>query len=92
MLLTFKAIYGHATQYVCALTKQKTSVYSLRSNQTINLVVPNTKRKTMGDRAFAIAGPKMWNALPQDIKLCSGFETFKSKLKAYLFDSFLGQC
>jgi len=48
----------------------------------------NTRRSTIGDRAFAVAGPRAWNSLglPSDIRTStSSFNTFKKHLKSYLF-------
>ena len=42
-----------------------------------------------GNRAFARAGPKVWNILPQRIRVESDQAKFKSALKTYLFDSFI---
>ena len=40
---------------------------SLRSTGTNRLLVPSVKRSTVGSRAFPVAGPKTWNALPEDV-------------------------
>jgi len=51
-----------------------------------DLVVPSTRRSTIGDRAFAVAGPRAWNSLPYDIRTSTqSFDTFKKHLKSYLF-------
>ena len=42
-------------------------------------------KKTFGDRAFAKAGLFLWNELPADIREASTVETFKSRLKTFLF-------
>jgi len=39
--------------------------------------VQATCRSSFGDRAFAIAGPRAWNSLPQFITECSSPVTFK---------------
>ena len=41
--------------------------------------------KNAGDRAFSYIAPRLWNGLPEDIKLSKTLENFKSKLKTYLF-------
>ena len=41
--------------------------------------------KTYGDRAFSIAGPKLWNDLPLEIRKCASVATFKQSLKTFLF-------
>ena len=40
------------------------------SNKT--LAVPRT-RTTLGDRSFAVAGPRVWNSLPVAIRLITGY-------------------
>jgi len=39
----------------------------LRSASSLQLDVSRTHRRTVGDRAFAAAGPTLWNSLPYDI-------------------------
>ena len=39
-----------------------------------------------GDRPFVVAAPKLWNALPPDIRNEQNTNHFKQKLKTYLFD------
>ena len=58
---------------------------SLRSASQKLLVVHRTNMKTYGDRAFSIAGPKLWNQLPLSIRELSSIDSFKKSLKTYLF-------
>ena len=62
-----------------------TPVRSLRSSTQRMLVVPRTKLKTFGDRAFSVASPSVWNYLPSDIKDSGSLYLFKNKLKTHLF-------
>ena len=62
-----------------------TSRRLLRSTSSSALVVPVTRRTTIGDRAFAVAGPRAWNSLPQFVIDCSSPGTFRKYLKTYLF-------
>jgi len=39
----------------------------LRSGDTNRLMVPSVRRSTVGDRAFTVAGPRVWNTLPEEI-------------------------
>ena len=34
------------------------------SVSSVDLIMPPTRRSTMGDRAFAVARPPAWNSLP----------------------------
>ena len=36
---------------------------------TAEVLVPATRHSTIGDRAFAVAGPRTWNNLPVDLRL-----------------------
>ena len=51
----------------------------------LDLVVPATRRLTMGDRAFAVAGPRAWNKLPDSARQSSSLDVFKRLLKTHLF-------
>ena len=39
----------------------------------------------MGDRAISVCGPKLWNALPKDMRVQVCSDKFKKKLKTFLF-------
>ena len=67
LLLVYKALHANAPPYISDLLIPKHS-YSLRSNEQNLLIVPKTMRKTFGERAFAKAGPFLWNELPADIR------------------------
>ena len=48
-------------------------------------VVPKTKCKTFGDRAFYKAGPDLWNHLPLSLRNTNDLQKFKKDLKTHLF-------
>ena len=88
IFLTFKAIHGLASKYICDLISVKPkSKYSLRSNNELLLKPPAGKTLiTLGDRAFAAAAPKLWNLLPRELRDIVSLSKFKSELKTYLFN------
>ena len=47
------------------------------------LVVPVTEGKTFGDRAFAVARPRVWNSLPFSVRNNASIESFKRNLKTF---------
>ena len=57
----------------------------LRSASTDRLYVPTCRLSTVGDRAFPVAGAKVWNGLPSDVASTSSLAVFKNRLKTYLF-------
>ena len=38
-----------------------------------------------GERSFSVAGPKLWNLLPTDLRLEEDTDEFKKQLKTFLF-------
>ena len=42
-------------------------------------------KKTLGDRAFSAAAPKLWNGLPSQIRNEPNFNRFKGLLKTHFF-------
>ena len=42
-------------------------------------------KRTLGDRSFRAAALKIWNKLPDDIKVSQKLDTFKRKLKTHYF-------
>ena len=62
-VLAHKCIYGNAPGYLRGLVKVKrTSRYNLRSDRGMLLEDYSARlKKTLGDRAFKTAAPKIWN-------------------------------
>ena len=50
-----------------------------------NRAQPPLTKKTLGDRAFENAAPKVWNRLPLEIRQCQSLNIFKVLLKTHLF-------
>jgi len=81
-----KCLIGRAPAYLAEYC-HKASIRrpGTRSADTSMLEVPRT-RTALGDRSFAIAGPRIWNNLPpsiRDLTLSAG--TFATLPKIYLF-------
>lgn len=88
--LVHKCIYGKAPQYLKELIKAKQIKRAgLRSGNISNLLeVPRCSRKTYASRSFSVAGPTLWNSLPEKLRGISDFDTFKHSLKTFLFSQF----
>ena len=67
-------------------TRERTN-YNLRSSSQLLLQPYNVTKtkKTLGDRAFQVASPGLWNSLPNDIRNAKTMDVFKSLVKTYLF-------
>ena len=89
LLISFKAIHGLAPIYISELISIRdvsSSRYCLRLTNSLTLNYPALKfRKTLGDRSFFMAAPKLWNELPSDIRDLNSINKFKTEIKTYLF-------
>ncbi len=83
LMLTYKALHGLAPQYLSALLTLYTPKRLLRSSQAGLLVVPQTRLRSVGDRAFSSYAPRLWNALPLQIREAHNLSIFKSYLKTH---------
>ena len=68
LLFVYKVLHGLAPAYICDLLAHSSTSRSLRSDSQLRLKVPRSNLVTKGDRAFAVAGPNLWNKLPLNIK------------------------
>ena len=68
---------------------QQPSSYHLRHNDNARLLErPSVKtKKTLGDRAFQVAAPFLWNKLPRSLPKATNLESFKTLIfiKTFLF-------
>ena len=63
----YRCLHGTGPAYLADSLHLAADVDShrrLRSADGLTLVVPATRRSTLGDRAFPVAGARAWNALP----------------------------
>jgi len=84
-----RCLQGRAPQYLincCHPTSDVASRQRLRSSSRHHLVVPRHRHSTLGRRAFSVAGPMAWNALPDDLRDPSlSADNFRKRLKTHLF-------
>lgn len=87
LCIVFKCLNNQGPKYLCdLLAEQPQRRENMRSSNKIKqLIVPRTTRKTFADRSFSVAGPKLWNDLPDTVKQCQTYEEFKKRLKMHLF-------
>ena len=86
LLTTYKSLHNLAPSYLSALLVPHAPSRALRSSDAGLLVVPKKVRlKTWGDRAFSVAAPSLWNALPKPIRDAPTLPAFKTALKTHLF-------
>ena len=75
LLLVFRAQHGLAPPYITDLLEQR-ATRVLRSTSNNDFYV-TPSRSRYGDRMFAVAGPRLWNSLPAEMKKTCWLVTFK---------------
>ena len=85
----YKAIHGLAPPYLKELFVPVSSVSALSRNRSASrgdfIVPPATRNTTYRQRSFAVAGPTWWNYFSLQIRNSSCMQTFRSRLKTFLF-------
>ena len=85
--MAYKSQHKLAPNYIAELiTPSQTQRQGQRSSSRSTMVVPRHRNK-YAERAFAVAGPSVWNSLPQDVCQAPTLTTFRKHLKTYLFDT-----
>ena len=77
LLLVFKSLHGQCSKNLGVKFK------SFNGRPLLETKAVNTK---YGKRTFSYTGPKLWNALPLDIREENNIEKFKQKVKTLLFE------
>ena len=85
----YRCFHGQAPRYLADHLITSSDVASrlrLRSANRHQLIVPRCRLNTYGRRAFSIAGPMVWNSLPDEVRdPACGSDSFKQFLKTILF-------
>lgn len=84
LLLAYKSLNNQGPLYMKDMLIPYKPSRTLRSS-TESLLQQPKSRTAYGDRAFSVAAPRLWNALPCDIRNCKTTLSFKSALKTFLF-------
>ena len=87
-VLVYRCLHGSAPEYLASKLQRVSNIgtrQGLRSASTTSLVVPRTKRVTIGDRSFPVAASSIWNSLPESIRSSSSLPVFRKVLKTELF-------
>ena len=84
-LLCHKSLNNKAPLYLSNLIETYHPVRALRSADKSLLKIKQAKYKKLGERAFSVCAPTLWNSIPLDIRNINAEKLFKTKLKTYLF-------
>ena len=82
--LTFKLLNFGSPSYLSCLLKPYLPARALRSHGQRLLATPHVKT-SIGSRAFRVAAPSVWNALPLHVRSSPSIDIFKRELKTHFF-------
>jgi len=87
-VMVYRCLHGQAPRYLADHLITSSDVASrlrLRSANRHQLIVPRCRLNTYGRRAFSIAGPTVWNSLPDELRdPACGSDSFKQFLRTVL--------
>jgi len=91
-LMTYRCLHGQASRYLAYHIKPAIEVASrhrLRSANRHRLIIPRCRLNTYGRWAFPVAGPTVWNSLPDELRdpACD-IDSFKQFFKTILFSQY----
>ena len=78
VLVVHKCMLGNAPQSLCDMLAMGASTRTRKLEE-------RSCNGVMGERSFQVAGPKLWNLLPLNLRMEEETEEFKKKLKTFLF-------
>ena len=87
-VLVFRCLHGTAPPYLADQLQPVAALESrrrLRSSASARLDIPRARRTTIGDRAFCVAGPRVWNSLSSSTQSAPSLLVFRRLLKCELF-------
>ena len=88
--MIYKILHAQVPYYLVNLVHLQYGIsdahsHRLRSSSDLTrLSIPRSKRKA-GDTAFAVAAPRLWNALPPSLREAASLAVFKRLLKTFSF-------
>ena len=88
LCLTYLCMHGEGPDYLIETIPKYVPSRNLRSGNQQRLRLPsvdNTNKSKYGGRSFENAAPKLWNSLPDKLKQAESIQSFRKKLKTYLF-------
>lgn len=83
LLIVYKSLNGLAPVYISELINLYSPLRNLRSSN-LCLLQGRRAKHSWGDRSFHVIAPRLWNALPLELKSCNNILVFKRLLKTHL--------
>ena len=91
-IMVYKCLNNIAPVYISNLIELYNPPRSLKSSNSLLIKVNVGEFRRLGDRAFSITAPSVWNALPIEVRTSKSIDIFKRSLKTHLFkQSYFGE-
>ena len=85
LIYVFKCLHQLAPCYLRELVHIYQPLRPLRSSSDTSTLSTRPSHKRVGNQAFSLFAPVLWNKLPADIRHLSSLSSFKSALKTFYF-------
>jgi hypothetical protein len=85
LCLAHRIIHTQAPEYLAGLLKEYAPSRTLRSSSLKLLEVPRTNA-AIGERAFSVSTPSLWNSLPGNIREIRRYDNFRASVAKYLLE------
>uniref|UniRef100_R4GAY7 Reverse transcriptase domain-containing protein n=1 Tax=Anolis carolinensis TaxID=28377 RepID=R4GAY7_ANOCA len=88
LALAYKALNGSGPAYLSKRVSRYDPPRSLRSSDGALLAVPSASQVRLAgtrDRAFSVVAPRLWNALPIEVRQAPSLLSFRRKVKTWLW-------
>ena len=82
----FKVRNNMSPSYISELLTPYIPPRTLRSSDKCLLKTPRTSSTSLGDCAFSVAAPILWNSLPLHLRQTNSLYKFKTGFKTFLFN------
>ena len=86
-VLVHKRLFCDCPVYIEDILRENSNIHDRNSRYgSINLVCPRFKRETEGGRSFSVRMARLWNALPNKLKVIKSVNNFKKALINFYVD------
>jgi len=81
-----RCLYGDAPSYLVDLITTSAAATARAGLGSAAIKTVAATMSSLGDRSFAVAGPRAWNKLPPPLRCVHSVAVFKRQLKTFLYN------
>ena len=90
-MYVFKCIHGNAPKYLSDFISHRLRPVTgpiTRSSNDSTLIVAHVGQNRIGHKSFYVTAPRLWNALPRNIREAKSLTVFRKMLKSHLYPKY----